>query len=95
MKKAVLLRSCAALLVPFAAATFVATPAVAQETTSSITGTVTAKGAPVPNATVTVLHVPSGTKTTVTTNASGAYTAAGVRTGGPYTVTVTAPGYSR
>lgn len=94
MKKAVLLRSCAALLVPFAATTFVATPAVAQETTSSISGTVTSKGAPVPNASVTVLHVPSGTKTTVTTNASGAYTAAGVRTGGPYTVTATAPGYA-
>lgn len=94
MKKVVLLRSCAALLVPFAAVAFVATPAVAQETTSTISGTVSSKGAPVPNAAVTVLHVPSGTKTTVTTNAAGAYTAAGVRTGGPYTVTVSAPGYA-
>jgi outer membrane receptor for ferrienterochelin and colicin len=93
VKKAVLLRSCAALLVPFAATTFVATPAAAQETTSSITGTVTANGAPVPNATVTIVHVPSGTRSTTTTNAAGAYTAAGVRTGGPYTVSVTAPGY--
>ena len=92
MKKFVLLRSCAALLVPFAAATFFAAPAIAQETTSSISGTVTSKGSPVANATVTVLHVPSGTKTTVTTNASGAYTAAGVRAGGPYTVTVAAQG---
>ena len=48
MKKAVLLRSCAALFVPFAATTFVATPAVAQETTSAITGTVIQSGAPSP-----------------------------------------------
>ena len=94
MKKAVLLRSCAALLVPFAAATFVATPAVAQETTSSIGGQVTANGRPVPNAQVTITHVPSGTKTTVTTNAAGAYSASGVRTGGPYTVSVAANGYA-
>jgi hypothetical protein len=71
-----------------------AAPAYAQETTSTISGTVTAAGAPVPNATVTVIHVPSGTKTTVTTNASGAYTASGVRTGGPYTVSVSARGYA-
>ena len=94
MKKAVLLRTCAALLVPFAATTFVATPALAQETTSTIGGTVTAAGAPVPNATVTIVHVPSGTRTTVKTNAAGAYTVAGVRTGGPYTVTASARGFA-
>ena len=94
MKKAILLRSCAALFVPFAASTFVATPAVAQETTSSIGGTVTANGAPVQNATVTVVHVPSGTRSTVRTNAAGAYIFPGVRTGGPYTVTVSARGFA-
>ena len=94
MKKAVLLRSCAALLVPFAAATFVATPAAAQETTSTISGTVTAAGAPVRNATVTIVHVPSGTRTVVRTNDAGAYSAGGVRTGGPYTVTASARGYA-
>ena len=57
MKKAVLLRTCAALFVPFAATTFVATPAAAQETTSTISGTVTAAGAPVPNATVGSLPI--------------------------------------
>ncbi len=94
MKKAVLLRTCAALLVPFAATMFFATPALAQETTSSISGTVTANGAPVPNATVTVLHVPSGTRTSVTTNATGTYSVSGVRTGGPYTVTASARGFA-
>ena len=88
MKKAVLLRTCAALFVPFAAATFVATPAVAQETTSSITGTVTSGGTPVANATVTITHVPSGTVSRTTTTSDGAFTAAGLRVGGPYTVSV-------
>ncbi|HJP68699.1 MAG TPA: TonB-dependent receptor [Sphingomicrobium sp.] len=94
MTKSFLLRSCAAFFVPVAAAAIIASPAAAQETTSSISGTVTAAGAPVPNATVTVIHVPSGTRTTVTTNATGAYTAAGVRSGGPYTVSVSARGYA-
>jgi outer membrane receptor for ferrienterochelin and colicin len=94
VKKCVLLRSSAALLVPLSALASFATPASAQETTSSISGTVTAGGAPVANATVTVIHVPSGSRTTVTTNASGAYNAAGVRTGGPYTVSVAAKGYA-
>jgi hypothetical protein len=94
VKKAVLLRSCAALLVPFAAVTFVASPAIAQETTSSISGTVTAGGRPVANALVTVVHVPSGTRTTAKTNDAGAYTVSGVRTGGPYTVTASARGYA-
>jgi hypothetical protein len=93
VKKAVLLRTCAALLAPFAATTFVATPAVAQETTSTISGTVIANGRPVPNATVTVVHVPSGTRTTVKTNTAGAYIFPGVRAGGPYTVTAAARGF--
>jgi hypothetical protein len=93
VKKFVLLRSCAAILVPCAAATFVASPAAAQETTSTIGGTVTAGGKAIPNATVTIVHVPSGTRTVVKTNAAGAYSAAGVRTGGPYTVTASARGF--
>jgi Carboxypeptidase regulatory-like domain len=88
VKKAVLLRSCAALFVPFAATTFLPTPAVAQETTSSITGTVMSAGRPVPNATVTITHVPSGTVLRTTTSADGTFTASGLRVGGPYTVAV-------
>ena len=90
MKKVILLRTCAAILVPFAATTILATPAAAQETTSTISGTVTAAGKPIPNATVTIVHVPSGTRTVVKTNNAGAYSAGGVRTGGPYTVTASA-----
>jgi Carboxypeptidase regulatory-like domain len=88
VKKAFLLRSCAAFFVPIAAGAIVATPAMAQETTSSIVGTVTSKGAPVRNATVTITHVPSGTVSRFTTSAEGAFTASGLRVGGPYTVDV-------
>jgi len=68
-------------------------PALAQETTSSIQGTVTANGAPVSGATVTITHVPSGTRSTLTTDASGNFNANGLRIGGPFSVVVNAPGY--
>ena len=72
-----------------------ATSAVyAQETTSTIQGTVTANGKPVPNATVKVVHVPTGTVSTITTRPDGNFTATGLRVGGPYTVTVNAAGFS-
>ncbi|MBB3589040.1 carboxypeptidase regulatory-like domain-containing protein [Sphingomonas sp. BK481] len=74
-----------ALIAPMAAS--------AQETTSSIRGTVTANGAPVAGATVVILNVPSGSRSTQTTDASGSFNAGGLRVGGPFTVTVTAAGY--
>jgi len=76
----------AALVIPAAVS--------AQETTSTIRGTVTADGAPVAGATVTILNVPSGTQSTVGTDANGSFNATGLRAGGPYTVKVTAPGYN-
>lgn len=64
-------------------------PAEAQVTTSSIRGNVTTDaGAAVPNASVTITHTPSGTVSVATTNASGAFSARGLRVGGPYTVAV-------
>lgn len=75
----------AALAIPAAAS--------AQETTSTIRGSVSSAGAPVAGATVTVVNVPSGTTSTVTTGADGSFNASGLRVGGPYTVTVEAPGY--
>jgi hypothetical protein len=68
-------------------------PAQAQETTSSIQGTVTAAGAPVSGASVTITHVPSGTRSNATTNDSGNFSSLGLRVGGPFTVVVNAPGY--
>lgn len=71
----------------------ITTPAFAQETTSSIRGTVTSDGAPIAGATVEIVNVPSGTRATTTTNESGAFIANGLRAGGPYTVSVAASGY--
>ncbi|WP_394647783.1 carboxypeptidase regulatory-like domain-containing protein [uncultured Sphingomonas sp.] len=68
--------------------------AMAQETTSAIRGTVTADGAPVAGASVTIVNVPSGTRSTLSTDANGSFTATGLRPGGPYSVTVAATGYS-
>jgi hypothetical protein len=70
------------------------TSAYAQETTSSIRGSVTAGGAPVAGAKVTVTHVPSGTVTTSTTDAEGGFSSSGLRVGGPFKVEVNAEGYA-
>ena len=75
----------AALVMPAAA--------MAQETTSTIRGTVTASGAPVANAQVQVLNTSTGATSTLTTDSNGTFNAGGLRTGGPYSVTVTAAGY--
>lgn len=70
-----------------------AAPASAQETTSSVRGTVEAAGAPVAGADVLITHTPSGTVARATTSADGSFSASGLRIGGPFTVEVTAPGF--
>jgi len=62
----------------------------AQETTATIRGSVTSGGAPVSGATVVATNVPSGTRSEVTTDASGSFNLNGLRAGGPFTVEVTA-----
>ena len=74
------------------ACAFVA-PAFAQETSSAVRGTVVSGGAPVADATVTVVHEPSGTTLAVQTDVDGSFAANGLRVGGPFTVTVEAPGF--
>ena len=67
-----------------------AVPVAAQTTSAGISGRIVdASGAPVANATVEIIHTPSGSRKTVITDASGRYAAAGLRVGGPYTVTAT------
>ncbi len=78
-----------------AAALIVPVAAMAQETTSTIRGSVTAGGAPVAGATVTIVNVPTGTTSTSVTDGSGGFIANGLRPGGPYTVSVTATGYAK
>ena len=66
----------------------------AQETTATLFGQVqTDAGAPVPGATVVIVHTPSGTRTTQVTDSGGKFNATGLRLGGPFAVTVTANGY--
>ena len=61
--------------------------ATAQETTSSLRGKViSSSGAPLSGVTVVVTHIPTGTTSTITTNASGIYNARGLKVGGPYRV---------
>ena len=74
-------------------AAMVSTPAMAQETTSSVRGTVESDTGPVAGATVTIVHVPSGTTSTSTTDADGNFGASGLRIGGPFNVTVDAEGF--
>lgn len=69
-------------------------PVAAQETTASLRGDVTDRnGNPVAGATVRVRHVPSGTEVTQTTGADGTFSAVGLRLGGPFAVSVAAPGF--
>jgi hypothetical protein len=66
----------------------------AQETTSAIAGQVTDEsGAPVAGAKVIVVHTPSGTTATSTTDATGSFALRGLRVGGPYVVKVDSTGY--
>jgi Carboxypeptidase regulatory-like domain len=63
-------------------------------TTSRVTGTVTDdQHRPVPGATVTAVHVPSGTTYTAVTRTDGKFDIPGMRVGGPYTVTATLNGF--
>ncbi len=72
-----------------AVAIVVAAPAMAQNTTSAVSGRVVdASGKPVGGAAVTILHTPSGSVSNATTDSDGRYAARGLRTGGPYTITI-------
>lgn len=85
------LASSAAVLALLAAA-----PAAvqAQVTSSQLRGTVIDQaGTPVPGASVTIMHLPSGTSETATTTGTGAFFASGLRVGGPYRIFVSAPGF--
>ena len=72
------------------------TSAVAQVTTSSMSGKVTlgdASGEAVIGATVQAVHEPSGTRYAAVTNVDGLFAIQGMRTGGPYAVTVSYVGF--
>ncbi|CAN5883563.1 carboxypeptidase regulatory-like domain-containing protein [soil metagenome] len=76
-------------LLVFAARTF------AQETSASITGIVyDDKGNAIPGATITVLHVPTGTTSFTQANKKGIFVVPNLKPGGPYTVKVSFVGYN-
>lgn len=76
-------------------ATVMAAPAHAQETTSSVRGSVTGNGTPLAGAEVRVIHTPSGTVASTTTDSDGNFNTAGLRLGGPFTIEVNAPGFEQ
>jgi len=81
-------------LLPLAIAGLLATaPVLAQDTSSSISGRIVdASGQPIAGATVQIVHEPSGTTKTTTTDAAGRYSAQGLRVGGPFDVKVSKDG---
>ncbi|MDR0618699.1 MAG: carboxypeptidase regulatory-like domain-containing protein [Bacteroidales bacterium] len=75
------------------ACSMLAAHSFAQVTTSSMTGKVSDAGSALSGATVSAVHTPSGSIYDVTANSSGLYNLQGMRSGGPYTVTVSYAGY--
>jgi hypothetical protein len=87
-----------AKLLPFAIASLLAAsvPAIAQDTSSSISGRVLdANGQPVAGATVQIVHEPSGTTKITTTDAAGRPSAQGLRVGGPLDVAASKAGLTQ
>jgi len=66
---------------------------IAQETTSEIVGSVNENQSPVAGATITALHIPTGTKYATTSRKDGRFNLPNLKVGGPYTITVNFIGY--
>ena len=72
---------------------FMVSTAMAQITTSGISGKVTANGEDIIGATIKAVHQPSGTVYRAVTNMDGRYSIQGMRPGGPYVLEVSYVGY--
>ncbi|MEE4201685.1 TonB-dependent receptor [Erythrobacter sp.] len=84
----------AASVVSLSAAATIAAPAAAQTITSGIEGTVSDEaGTPLPGAEATITDERTGQTRTVTAGGQGNFRVGSLQPGGPYTVTVTAPGF--
>ena len=70
--------------------------AFAQSSTSSaLNGRVTdPEGRPIAGATVEIVHIPSNTRKTVSTDDQGRFASTNLRVGGPYKITVTKDGFA-
>ncbi|MFP4207162.1 MAG: TonB-dependent receptor domain-containing protein [Wenzhouxiangella sp.] len=84
-------RSTAVILI---IALLLAGQAMAQLTSSNLRGqVVTSDGSPVAEATVQILHVPSGTVSQAVASSTGQFFQSGLRVGGPYQLTITREGF--
>jgi len=80
------------LLIAFLLVSFV--NVFSQETTSELQGVVTGEnGQALQGASVTAIHLPTGTRYTTSTRSDGRYNLPNVRVGGPYEVTATFVGF--
>ncbi len=70
-----------------------AMPVAAQNTSAAVSGRILDEaGAPIANASVEIIHAPSGGRKVVATDADGRFVSRGLRVGGPYSVTATKDG---
>ncbi|MDP2560532.1 TonB-dependent receptor [Psychrobium sp. 1_MG-2023] len=77
-----------------AVALSLATPAFAADTSSAVRGkVVTQAGQPLANTKITIIHVPTGAKRVIETNAEGNYSASGLKVGGPYKIEIDSETY--
>jgi hypothetical protein len=84
----------AASVASLSAAVTIATPAAAQTITSGIEGTVSdASGNALPGATVTIVDTRTNSERTTTVGGAGSFRFEQLSPGGPFTVTVIAPGF--
>jgi hypothetical protein len=84
----------AASAISLSSAVILPAPVSAQQITSGIQGTVTDEaGAPISGAAVTITDTRTGAARTITTGANGGFTATGLVSGGPYTVSAEAADY--
>jgi hypothetical protein len=83
------------LLLLFICATFFVSKNVSAQgvTTASVNGIVTDSKGPIPGATVTITHLPTGTVYSTVTRTDGRYNLPNLRVGGPYTFKITFIGY--
>lgn len=66
----------------------------AQETTATINGSVTdAKGQPIAGASITIKHEPTGFSTGTESNSKGIFVVPNLKSGGPYTITISFTGF--
>ncbi|MBI1393819.1 MAG: TonB-dependent receptor plug domain-containing protein [Alphaproteobacteria bacterium] len=84
----------AASAAALAAASLTPAAVYAQQTDSAIRGTIVdTGGVGISGARIVITHIPSGTTSSATASDSGSFFKGGLRVGGPYRITIDAPGF--